>query len=180
MGMTPLAGLVMGTRSGDLDPGILAHVANATGQDVAAVTRVLNRDSGLLGLSGLSNDLRTVQDAAANGHVGANLAIEVFCYSLAKAIAALTVPLGRLDALVFTGGIGEHSVLVRARTLARLGMLGLVEDPIANATHGAAHGRISRADPAEAPCALVVPTDEELLIARDSATLIAERSNSRR
>ncbi|HEX3132671.1 MAG TPA: acetate kinase [Planctomycetota bacterium] len=177
MGLTPLEGLVMGTRSGDLDPGILAHIAAATGQDIAALTKVLNRDSGLLGLSGLSNDLRTVQEAAARGHAGAELALAVFCYRLAKSIAALTVALGRLDALVFTGGIGEHSAQVRTRTLARLGFLGLVEDPAANAAHGPEHGRITRKGNA---LALVVPTDEELLIARDTADLIAARSNSRR
>jgi acetate kinase len=177
MGLTPLEGLVMGTRSGDLDPGILAHLAASTGQDIAALTTVLNRDSGLLGLSGLSNDLRTLQDAAAKGHASAELAIAVFCYRLAKHIASLTVALGRLDALVFTGGIGEHSALVRSRTLARLGFLGLVEDADANAAHGPDHGRITRPGSA---VALVVPTDEELLIARDTAALIAERSNSRR
>lgn len=177
MGLTPLEGLVMGTRSGDLDPGILAHIAAATGQDITAITTVLNRDSGLLGLSGLSNDLRTLQDAAANGHAGADLAIAVFCYRLAKNIAALTVALGRLDALVFTGGIGEHSALVRSRTLARLGFLGLAEDAVANAEHGPDHGRITLPGTSRA---LVVPTDEELLIARDTAELIAARSNSRR
>jgi acetate kinase len=177
MGLTPLEGLVMGTRSGDLDPGILAHIANETGQDIAALTKVLNRDSGLLGLSGLSNDLRTLQEAAVNGHAGADLAIAVFCYRLAKAIAALTVALGRLNALVFTGGIGEHSALVRARTLARLGFLGLSEDTVANAAHGPDHGRISQSG---GTFALVIPTDEELLIARDTAELIAARSNSRR
>lgn len=174
MGLTPLEGLVMGTRSGDLDPGILSHIAAATGQDLNALTMALNRDSGLLGLSGLSNDMRTLQDAATTGHAGADLAIDVFCYRLAKAIAALTVALGRLDALVFTGGIGEHSALVRSRTLARLGFLGLTEDPNANAAHGPDRGRITRPGNARA---LVVPTDEELLIARDTATLIAERSN---
>jgi len=180
MGFTPLEGLVMGTRSGDLDPGILPHIAAATGQDIAALTRVLNRDSGLLGLSGLSNDLRTVQEAAAAGHVGAELALAVFCYRLAKSIAALTVALGRLDALIFTGGIGEHSSVVRSRTLARLGFLGLVEDPAANAAHGPDHGRITQVTAPGAAQALVVPTDEELLIARDTAALIAARSDSRR
>jgi acetate kinase len=177
MGLTPLEGLVMGTRSGDLDAGILAHVAAATGQDIAALTTALNRDSGLLGLSGLSNDMRTLQDAAANGHAGAELAITVFSYRLAKAIAALTVALGRLDALVFTGGIGEHSALVRSRTLARLGFLGLVEDVAANAAHGPDHGRITRVNAGHSSCALVVRTDEELLIARDTAALINERAN---
>ena len=177
MGLTPLEGLVMGTRSGDLDPGIPAYIAAVTGQDISALTTVLNRDSGLLGLSGLSNDLRTLQDAAANGHAGADLAIAVFCYRLAKAIAALTVALGRLDAVVFTGGIGEHSALVRSRTLARLGFLGLVEDVAANGAHGPDHGRITLPG---ASRALVVPTDEELLIARDTADLIVARSNSHR
>lgn len=172
MGLTPLEGLVMGTRSGDLDPGILGHIASETGQDIAAITRVLNRDSGLLGLSGLSNDLRTVSEAADNGHAGAKLALAVFCYRLAKHIAALTVALGHLDALVFTGGIGEHSALVRSQTLARLGFLGLSEDPTANAAHGPGRGRITRAG---GSVALVVPTDEELLIARDTAALIARR-----
>lgn len=171
MGMTPLEGLVMGTRSGDVDPGIIAHLADATGQDAAAITRVLNRDSGLLGLSGLSNDMRTLTSAAAAGHQGAELALTVFCYRLAKHIAALTVALGRLDALVFTGGIGEHSAVVRSRTLKRLVFLGLVEDPAANAAAGGSNGCITRPG---AAIALVVPTDEELLIARDTSRLVAE------
>lgn len=168
MGLTPLEGLVMGTRSGDIDPGIIAHLMQATGRSAVDLTADLNRRSGLLGLSGLSNDMRTLGNAAGEGHQGALLAIEVFCYRLAKAIAALAVPLGRLDALVFTGGIGEHSVQVRAKTLAHLGILGLHENPATNAAHGrASSGRITSSG-----TALVVPTDEELLIARDTAALI--------
>jgi acetate kinase len=177
MGLTPLAGLVMGTRSGDLDPGILAHVAAASGQDLGQLTRALNHDSGLLGLSGLSNDMRAIESAAATGHAGAELALTVFCYRLAQAVAALTVPLQGLDALVFTGGIGQHSAEVRARTLRHLAGFGFVPDAAANAAHGGEHGRITRGG---GPLALVVATDEELVIARDTMALITARSDSRR
>src|SRR5215217_112660 len=144
MGMTPLEGLVMGTRSGDVDPG-------------------------LLGLSGISNDMRTVCDAARNGSQEAMLAVEVFCYRAAKAVGALAVALGRLDALVFTGGIGEHSLDVRSAVLGHLGVLGLREDAAANVDHGRhTRGRVSEAG---STTALVVPTDEELLIAQDTRRL---------
>ena len=169
MGLTPLEGLVMGTRSGDLDPGILDHVAREAGLDLAGVMAALNKRSGLLGLSGLSNDLRALTEAHDQGHAGARLAITVFCYRLAKSIAALCVPLGGLDALVFTGGIGEHSPLVRRLTLGQLGFLGLELDPTAN--DQVREGPIDRARRA-----WVVPTNEELLIARDTEALCATRS----
>jgi acetate kinase len=171
MGLTPLEGLVMGTRSGDIDPGVFGYLAGQTGQSAEELDDVLNKRSGLLGLSGVSNDMRTVQDAAARGDDRARLALDVFVHRLAKAIAGLVTSLDRLDALVFTGGIGEKSVIVRALVLARLGFLGLAEDPEANAAHGrATGGRISRPAPVQA---LVVPTDEELMIARDTARLIS-------
>jgi len=170
MGLTPLEGLVMGTRSGDVDPSVFGYLADQAGLTVDQVTKALNTASGLAGLSGVSNDMRTVEAAAAAGHERARLALEVFVHRLAKAIAALVVGLERLDALVFTGGIGENSVLVRSRVLARLGFLGLAEDAEANAGHGrAASGRISPDGPV---LAMVVPTDEELLIARDTARLV--------
>jgi acetate kinase len=170
MGLTPLEGLVMGTRSGDVDPGVFGYMAGQTGQSAEELTDVLNKRSGLLGLSGASNDMRTVQDAAARGDERARLALEVFVHRLAKAIAGLVTSLERLDAVVFTGGIGEQSAVVRSLVLARLGFLGLAEDPEANAAHGrATSGRISRPAPVQA---LVVPTDEELMIARDTARLI--------
>jgi len=166
MGLTPLEGLVMGTRSGDIDPGLFGYIADRLGLDLAGVLDVLNTRSGLLGLSGVSNDMRTVCDAARDGSESAALAVEVFCYRVAKAVGALAVALGRLDAVVFTGGIGEHSDEVRAAVLARLGVLGLREDAEANLSDGrTTGGRIS----AEGPVlALVVPTDEELVIARDT------------
>ena len=171
MGLTPLEGLVMGTRSGDVDPGLLAYLAGRTGRDVAALTHDLNFDSGLEALSGVGNDMRTVVVAAAGGDGRAQLALDVFVHRLCKAIAGLVVGLQRLDALVFTGGIGEHSVEVRSLVLDRLGFLGLAEDVEANADHGRrTGGRVSLPGPV---LALVVPTDEELLIARDTAEVIA-------
>jgi acetate kinase len=171
MGLTPLAGLVMGTRSGDVDPSLFSYLADQTGMGIAEITEALNKNSGLLGISGLSNDLRTVSDAAAAGNVEAVLALEIFCYRLAKDIASLVVPLGQLDALVFTGGIGENSVVVRSKVLRLLGFLGLEENIIANAAHGRDHnGRVSLMG---TPVALVVPTNEELVIARDTAALVS-------
>ena len=171
MGLTPLDGLVMGTRSGDVDPGLLAYLAGRTGMNVDELTRALNVDSGLQGLSGVGNDMRTVVAAAAEGHERARLALEVFVYRLSKSIAGLVVGLGRVDAVVFTGGIGENSAVVRSLVLNRLGFLGLAEDVEANADHGRqTGGRISVDGPV---LALVVATDEELLIARDTARVIA-------
>jgi len=169
MGLTPLEGLVMGTRSGDVDPGAFAFLAGRAGLAVDELDRALYNDSGLLGLSGVSNDMRTVEAAAAAGNERARLALEVFVHRLAKAIAGMVTGLERLDALVFTAGIGENSALVRGQVLARLGFLGLAEDAGANARHGRdTHGRISPDGPV---VAMVVPTDEELMIARDTARL---------
>ena len=173
MGLTPLEGLVMGTRSGDVDPGLLGYMAERTGMSVGKLTHALNVDSGLQGLAGVSNDMRTVVAAAADGNERALLALEVFVYRLAKAIAALVVALERLDALVFTGGVGENSAVVRSLVLSRLGFLGLAPDAEANADHGRhTGGRVSLAGPV---VALVVPTDEELMIARDTVHVIAGR-----
>ena len=170
MGLTPLEGVVMGTRSGSIDPAVVGHMAKALGQPAERVLDALNKESGLLGLSGLSNDMRTLQEAADAGHDRALLAIEIFCYALAKAVASLVVPLGRVDALVFTGGIGENSAAIRARVLKQLGFLGLTVDPVANMSHGRAQrGRITRE---ERPLAAVVPTNEELMIAIDAAELV--------
>jgi acetate kinase len=171
MGLTTLEGLVMGTRSGDVDPGLFGYLADAAGLTAAQFTDTLGTASGLQALSGVGNDMRAVQTAAADGHPAAQLALDVFVHRLAKAIAALVTNLDRLDALVFTGGIGENSVIVRSLVLARLGFLGLTEDPQANAAHGRhSGGRITPPGPTQA---LVIPTNEELMIARDTARLIA-------
>ncbi|GAA0298823.1 acetate/propionate family kinase [Kineococcus aurantiacus] len=176
MGLTPLEGLVMGTRSGDLDPAVVELVADRTGESVTEIVRQLNSASGLLALSGLSNDVRTLSGKAAEGHAGARLALDVFVHRAAKHVAGLTVSLGGLDALVLTGGIGENAANVRSMLLARLRHLGLVEDPAANAEHGRGStpaGRITV--PGPGPLAMVVPTDEELLIARDTVALVQHR-----
>jgi acetate kinase len=133
---------------------------------------MLNARSGLLGISGLSNDMRTLAEAAGNGHGRAELAIEVFCYRLAKSVCGLMAALDRIDALVFTGGIGENSPDVRARTTAHWKIPGVDLDPAANSSHGrGSHGRISSAQ-SRIPC-LVVPTNEELMIARETIRLIS-------
>ena len=164
MGLTPLEGLVMGTRSGDLDPGIFDYLGTQ-GMTLTDINTQLNKQSGLLGLSGSSNDMRTLRGKADEGDERAALALEIFGYRLAKYIAALCVPMNGLDGLVFTGGIGENDAVTRAEVCERLGFLGITLDPAANqaadrqARNIAADGSVP---------VLVVPTDEELVIAREA------------
>ena len=170
MGLTPLEGLVMGTRSGDIDPGLHAYLAKTLDKGIDEVTDILNKKSGLLGLSGVSNDMRELLAAAKEGNSRANIAVEVFCYRLAKALAALAVPLGRIDALIFTGGIGENSVPVREKVLNNLGIFGFEVDSALNVKHGKETvGRITKET---GTLAMVVPTDEEYMIAKDTLELI--------
>lgn len=170
MGMTPLAGLLMGTRSGDLDPGIPAYLCEKLNCSIHELTEILNKKSGLLGISGISGDMRTVIDAASRGSATAQLAIDVFCYQLAKQIGALAVPLGRLDALVFTGGIGENAAPIRAQTLSHLGIFGFeAEATLNNACIGGKEGLITRQ---ASKAALVIATQEEQQIATETARLL--------
>ncbi|GGR67750.1 acetate kinase [Deinococcus seoulensis] len=171
MGLTPLEGLVMGTRSGDVDPGLHDFIARQAGLSLSEVTAALNRESGLLGLSGLSNDMRELEEAAARGHAGARLAVEAFVYRLAKQMAGMAVALGRVDALVFTGGIGENSAAVRGAVLARLGVLGAAVDPALNAR--AVRGESGLISPEGSLPALVINTNEELMIARQTQDVLA-------
>jgi acetate kinase len=169
MGLTPVDGVVMGTRSGSIDPSIISHMKKELNCSAEHVMDQLNKSSGLIGISGLSNDMRTLQEAAANGHERAALAIDKFCYSVAKAAAGMIVSLGRVDALVFTGGIGENAVDVRARIVDLLGFAGFALDAHANSLHGKAlRGRITRST---SPMAAVVATNEELMIAIDTAEI---------
>ena len=171
MGLTPLEGLVMGTRSGDIDPGLHAHLKEQRGWTLDHITDILNNESGLLGLSGRSNDMRELVDAANAGDERAGLAIEVFCYRLAKAIGALFVSLGRLGTVIFTGGIGENASSIRATVVQHLSLFGFELDPERNAVHGArSNGRITRDGER---VAMVVPTDEELMIARETIALLS-------
>jgi acetate kinase len=174
MGLTPLEGLVMGTRSGDVDPGLHAHLARQLGWSLERIDEVLNRGSGLLGLSGLTNDMRELEAAASEGHENARLAIEVFCYRIAKSLAALSCALPRLDGIVFTGGIGENSPLVREKVVSHLPHFGLGLDRTVNAqTVRGREGRIDGGHPA-APRLWVIPTDEEGRIAEETRQLLDE------
>ncbi len=171
MGMTPLEGLVMGTRSGDLDPAVLLFLQRNAGMTVDGLDELLNRGSGLLGLSGRS-DMREVVEAAEGRDPAAQLAIDVYAHRLRHYIGAYLAVLGGADALVFTAGVGEHSAQVRAAALDGLDGLGLRLDAAANAEDRAVARRIS---PAGAPIeVLVIPTDEEFQIARETAAVLAE------
>ena len=170
MGMTPLEGLVMGTRSGDVDPNLHSHLARTLGWDLERIDHMLNRESGLLGLSGLSNDMRTLVAARADGHPGATLAVEVFCYRLARSLAGLAVALPRIDGLIFTGGIGENSPLTRELTVRHLALFGLAIDPAPNATPPGNPARQIQAG--NSPAILVIPTDEERQIAEECLVLL--------
>lgn len=166
MGLTPLEGLVMGTRSGDVDPGLFDFLANK-GVDSQEVHRLLNNESGLLGLSGQTNDMRSLCELADHGHEPSQAAIDVFCFRLARYIGAMMASLAQLDALVFTGGIGENSSLVRKQTLAHLSLLGFTIDNDLNDHHGSiSDGQIEAADSRFR--VLVIPTNEELVIAREA------------
>jgi acetate kinase len=166
MGLTPTEGLAMGTRCGDVDAGALLHIARSAHLDLDGLDALVNRQSGLLGLSELSSDCRVLEAAAAAGHAGARTALDVFSHRVARVIGGLAMSLDRLDAVVFTGGIGENSAAVRAAIVGRLAILGLDLDAAANAATRGDVGRISRG---HGPAVLVVPTDEERMIAVDTA-----------
>lgn len=168
MGLTPLEGLVMGTRAGDLDPAIINFIAEKEGFSGREVESLLNKQSGLLGISGLTHDMRELlAEAQENNDRRARLAIEIFCYRVRKYVGAYLAAMGGADALVFTGGIGENSAEIRARICDGLQWLGLELEADRNAAQtGGREGIISTADSRLA--AWVIPTDEELLIARDA------------
>jgi acetate kinase len=172
MGMTPLEGLVMGTRSGDVDPALIDVIAAKEGLSLTEVESVLNKHSGLLGISGLTHDMRELlAEAHENNDRRALLAIRMFCYRITKYVGAYLAALGGADAIVFTGGIGENAAEVRARVLEPLAWMGAELDPAANdATTGGQEGRITREG--SRLQAWVIPADEELLIARDTARLV--------
>jgi acetate kinase len=169
MGFTPSGGLVMGTRSGDLDPGVPLYLLQAQGLDAAALSALVNRQAGLLGVSGLSADMRDLLDKEKDDPRAAE-AVELFCYQARKFLGALAAALGGLDTLVFTGGIGEHAAPVRARICAGLDFLGIDLDPRRNAEHAPIIAR----DGARVTVR-VMKTDEDLMIARHTQRLLAQR-----
>ena len=170
MGLTPLEGLVMGTRSGDVDPSVFSFLADNLKLSTQQITDILNKESGLMGVSELSSDCRVIEEESLNGHEGAVLALEMFSYRLAKYVASMAVAAGGLDALVFTGGIGENSDIIREKVLNYCAFLGFSVDKEANtaARFGKA-GVITAAD--SKVKAVVIPTNEELMIAQDTARL---------
>jgi acetate kinase len=168
MGLTPLEGLVMGTRSGDLDPAIVAHLGRLAGISAELVDEALNRKSGLLALAG-ANDMREVHRRAESGENGASLALDVYCYRLRKYVGAYSAVLGRVDAIVFTAGVGENDPDVRARSLAGLERLGIEVDAARNAASDRG-ARFISPDGAHV-AVLVIPTNEELEIAREARAI---------
>lgn len=170
MGLTPLEGVVMGTRSGDLDPGIIFYLVEQLGYSLSGVNKLLNKNSGLLGISEKSNDLRTLQELHETGDEQATLAIEIFCYRVAKTIASYSAALTELDGLIFTGGIGENSMLVRERVLAHLKLLNFHVDEDKNKTTCfGASGNIAQEN---TRACWVIPTNEEWVIADQTHQLL--------
>ena len=171
MGMTPLEGLVMGTRSGDLDPAIVSVIARKEGMSPSEVDTLLNTQSGLLGISGLTNDMRELQaELKEHDDRRVRLAVEIFCYRARKYIGAYLAAMGGADAIVFTGGIGENSPDVRARICNEMEWAGLRLDAPKNQETVGREGLISTEN--SKLLAYAIPTDEELLIARDTVRVI--------
>ncbi len=170
MGLTPLEGVVMGTRSGNVDPSLHIHLVRTLGWTLDQIDQILNKKSGLLGLSSLSNDMRTLLEAQGGGHLGAKLAIDVFCYRLAQSLAAMSCALPVFDGIIFTGGIGENAAAIRAQTIALLPHFGLTLDEARNQRMiRGAEGRIdANQDTLDGRQVWVIPTDEEGQIARET------------
>lgn len=169
MGFTPVDGLVMGTRCGDVDPGVLLTIARKEGRDLDGIDDLINRESGLKGVSGVSNDMRELEAASEAGNELATLAREMFVYRVVKYIGAYTAVMGGVDAILFTGGIGENAGDIRSMVCDRLGFLGAAYDAELNAR---SRGELVEISTAESGVRLlVVPTDEERLIAADTYAL---------
>ena len=170
MGLTPLEGLVMGTRSGDIDPAIMEFIAKKENLDIAGMMNVLNKKSGLLGLSGgLSSDFRDLNDAAQSGNEDAANAIDVLCYGIAKFVGGYVAAMNGVDAIVFTAGIGENAIPVREKVVSYLGYLGVTLDKEANGVRGE---EIVISTPDSKVKVAVIPTNEELAICRETVALV--------
>jgi acetate kinase len=169
MGLTPLEGLVMGTRSGDIDPAIIEFVAKKENLDIDGVMEVLNKKSGMLGLSKLSSDFRDLEQGCEDGNELAITAVEVFSYRVAKYVGAYAAAMNGVDAIAFTAGVGENTEMVRAQVMEHLGYLGVTIDAEANKVHGD-EKVISGSDSKVKVC--VIPTNEELAIARETVALV--------
>ncbi|MBK8165553.1 MAG: acetate kinase [bacterium] len=169
MGLTPLEGLMMGTRSGDIDPALVGFLSRTLNLDLGGVEKILNKESGLLGISGISSDLRDVEREYAKGNDRARLAMETYAYHIRKYIGAYAVALGRVDAIIFTAGVGEHASLIREWACNGLDAIGATLDPFKNATR---HDESIISKSSSRVRIMIVPTNEELMIARDTAQLV--------
>ncbi len=170
MGLTPLEGLPMGTRSGSLDPAIISFLAEKEGLTLEEVMNILNKKSGMAGMSGVSSDFRDLDDAASGGNVLADEALEVFCYDIAKYIGAYMVAMGGADAIAFTAGVGENDTKVRARVCGFLEGIGIHINKVLNSATKGIEMDLATED---SVCrVLVVPTNEELAIARETVALV--------
>ena len=170
MGLTPLEGLIMGTRSGDLDPAVLEFVCKKENIDVKEMVRILNKESGVMALSnGLSSDFRDLEEAMDNGNEAAKLAIDAFCYRVAKYVGSYVAAMNGVDAIAFTGGIGENADVVRAKVLSYLGYLGIKMDPEMNKKRG--ENFVLSTEDSKVKVA-VIPTNEELAICRETVELV--------
>ena len=175
MGFTPLEGLLMGTRSGDLDPSVILYIMGKEGLNMAEASTLLNKHSGLLGISGVSSDMREIVEEMKEGNHRAKVAFKLFCYRIAKYLGAYAAAMGGIEAIVFTGGIGENSPDVRRECLATLGFLGVRLDDERN--QSVEREKIITTD-ASPVAALVVPTNEELVIALETARLVKKGSET--
>lgn len=170
MGLTPLEGLVMGTRSGDIDPSIMEFIAKKENLDIDGVMNVLNKKSGVAGMSGVSSDFRDLEAAYNEGNERAIAAVEVFSYRVAKYIGAYAAAMNGVDAIAFTAGIGENTSFVREKIMAYLGYLGIKIDRVTNDKTRGVEALISTADSSVKVC--VIPTNEELAICRETVKLV--------
>ncbi|MFB3895439.1 MAG: acetate/propionate family kinase [bacterium] len=175
MGLTPLEGLVMGTRAGDIDPGIIFYLAERLQISISQITQILNKKSGLLGISGKSNDVRNLLEEAEKGNDRAKLALEVFCYRVKKYIGAYMAALGKTDAIVFTGGIGENAAILREQICDNLDWLGISLDRDLNAKTQRKEQCISVSE--SRVKVFVIPTDEEARIAVDTCEISQNHIN---
>ncbi|MBR9974666.1 MAG: acetate kinase [Bacteroidetes bacterium] len=169
MGFTPLEGLIMGTRSGDLDPQLILYIMGKEGLSLAEATTLLNKHSGLMGISGVSSDMREIETESEKGHDRARIAFEMFCLRVTKYIGAYAAEMGGVDAIVFTGGIGENSTMVREYVCRNLAFMGVDFDPAQN-TDGPKERMVTTAD--SRVSVGIVPTNEELVIALDTMAIV--------
>lgn len=172
MGLTPTEGLMMGTRVGDVDPGALVYIMEQEGLDAKGLGKMINKESGVLGVTGISSDMRDIEDAIEKGDKRAELALDMYEYRIIKYIGEYTAVLGGVDIIVFTGGVGENQTITRERVCKQLAYLGIDFNPEANKVRGK---EIEITNPGSKVKVVVIPTDEELMIAEDTAKIVANK-----